>query len=266
MLSSIILKELRMQMRSQLYHVANMLYIILISCLIFGMVWVYSTARKTELQYAEKIFSVFFIVLTLSVGMICSAFAVNAISSEREKLTINLLKTTQLRHYHIFLGKLFSLIFHVLILLFASLPVIILIMPETDISIIKILLCYLVAFVSCVMFITIGLVWSSMFNTKVSAVYTYIIINIFYFGTLIIPSIITRIYKLNVSNNILLMVKSLNPFYVIVNIINNRLFLTDFISLPIWGIMSLIYLIISIAVIFVFILISNLFQKDAYLR
>lgn len=260
-----ILRELRMQMRSQLYHVTNALHILLISCLIFGMVWGYATAKKTEPQYALKILSLFFITLTLSINMICPAFTVGAISSEREKLTINLLRITQLKYYHIFFGKLFSAILHVLTLLFASVPIIILITPETDISMIRILMCYLIAFVSGVLFVSIGLICSSIFRTRISAISTYIIIAIFNFCTLIIPSIVTRIYKLNVGDNLLMAIKTLSPFFVVANIINDRLDLIDFIKLPIWGVMCAIYLLISIIVILMFILISKLFQRDVIL-
>ncbi len=262
MLKALILKELHTQTRTRLYHIVNILYIILISCLMFGMIWIYASSKKTEPQYALKIFSASFIILNLSVSMICPAFAINSISSEKEKSTINLLRTTQLKYYIVFLGKLFSGILHVLTLLFASVPIVILIVSETDMSIIKISLCYLIIFISSVMFITISLMCSSILKTRMSAVSTYIVIIIFNFCTLIIPSIITRIYKLNVSNKLITMIKALNPFYIIVNIINDKLILTSFIKLPAWVIISVIYLLISVLIIIMFLLIGKLFQRD----
>lgn len=265
LLISIIRKELREHTRCQFYYVTNALYIILTSCLIFGMVWWYTTAKKAEPQYTLKIFSTFFILLILSINMICPAFTVGAISMEREKLTINLLRTTQLKYYHIFFGKLFSTILHILTLLSASIPIIILVIPIINISITKILLCYLIAFVSGTIFVSIGLIFSSVFKTRMSAVSTYIIIGIFNFCTLIIPAIATKIYKLKVSDDLLMAIKTLSPFFVIINVINDKPVLMNFVKLPIWGIMSIIYLLILIIVILIFIFISKFFQKDVIL-
>ncbi|MGQ9609401.1 MAG: ABC transporter permease subunit [bacterium] len=259
-----IIKELRMLVRSYLYHATNILYIILISCLVFGMIWIYSTNKKTKPQYAEKVISTFFIILNLFVSMICPAYAINKISLEREKLTINLLRTTQLKYYHIFFGKLFSGILHILTLLFASLPIIILILPETNIST-KVSLCYLVVFISSLMFITISLLFSSILKTRMSAVFTYIVIGIFNFCTLIMPLIVTKIFNLNISNKLLIALKTLNPFYVIFNVINDRLILKDFINIPIWAVISINYFLISIVIILVFFMIARLFQKDIIL-
>jgi len=251
MLNPILIKELRIQMRSWKYYAVGTIYILTISGLVFGMIWEASTSKKTlDPEYGKRIFFAFFVVLTLAVCMICPAFTVGAISSEEELLSFDLVRITLLKPRHILSGKLAPVLIYALILLFASLPATLLIMPVSGTSLMEISLCYLIAFISATMFSLIGFMWSSIFRrTRIAAIVAYITTGVFAFGTMVVPTMLSRIFQVRISHILLSLCNALNPFYVIASKLEGAEKATELITNLIIS-----YLIISVIVTLVILL------------
>jgi len=135
MLNPLLAKELRMQARSKETYAVGGIFILVLSVLAFSLIWEASTGDRTlDAEYGKGMFRAFVVVLMLALFLISPALTVGAISSEREKLTFSQLRVTLLRPRQILVGKAAPSLVYILILLFASLPIAIMIVPLGGIS------------------------------------------------------------------------------------------------------------------------------------
>jgi len=240
------MKEIRLQTRGWETYAVGTIYILALSGLTFSLFWEVSTGdRVLDPAYGKEMFLAFAVVLILAICLICPAFTVGAISSERERLTFDQLRVTLLRPHQILIGKAGPPLVFILILLFASLPVACLIVPAGGISLIEAGSCYLIAFVSALMFSLNGLMCSSVYkNTRASTVMTYAVMGFFTFGTAVLPMIIRGVFKLKINRVLLDLCTALNPFNAAFNVLGRG---RDFqlAGLSSWTIAVLAYLIMS---------------------
>ncbi|MFC1714974.1 ABC transporter permease [Candidatus Poribacteria bacterium] len=247
MLNPLLIKELHMQTRGRETYAVGSIFILALSALAFSLIWESSTGDRTlDAEYGKGMFLAFVIVLMLGISLICPAFTVGAISSERERLTFNQLRVTLLRPHQILVGKAIPPLIYILILLFASLPIAVLIVPLGGISPSQMAYCYLIAFISALAFSLIGLMCSSIYNsTRASTVMAYAIIGLFTFGTAVLPLILTGVFRVSGNRALLDLFIALNPFRAAFSIFGKgKQF--QLIGLPSWGIAIVGYLIISV--------------------
>jgi len=256
MLNPLLVKEFREQARGWKYLTAGASCVLIISILAFGLIWNASTGKKAiNPEYGRNMFFIFIIALTTIMCTVCPAFTVGAISSERERLTHDLLRVTLLKPRHVITGKTVPALVYAMILLLASLPVIILIMPAGGASLIEIGYCYLTIFASVAAFSLTGLMWSSVFrSTRTSAAVTYTCIGFFIFGTMLAPAILDKVFHLETSHILLRACITLNPFLAAASSLGRTVVVSDLtpvqvFGLPVWTMTVLCYLVISVIAI-----------------
>ena len=234
-------------MRGRETYVVGSIFILALSALAFGLIWEASTGdRALDAEYGKVMFLAFVVVLMLATFLVCPAFSVGAISSERERLTFDQLRVTLLRPHQILVGKAAPPLIYILILLFASLPIAILIVPLGGISPAEAASCYLIAFISALAFSLIGLMCSSIYrSTRSSTVMAYAIICFFTFGTALVPMILTGIFRVNGNRISLDLLTSLNPFYAAFSVFGKGR-QPQLIGLSSWAIATISYLVISV--------------------
>jgi ABC-type transport system involved in multi-copper enzyme maturation permease subunit len=221
MLNPLLTKELRTLTRSGKMYAIGVIFIITLSALTFSLIWEASTAGRTlDPEYGKGMFLTFFVVLILAICLIFPAFTAGAISSERERMTFELLRVTLLKPHQYLVGKMGPVIIYILILLSASLPVAILMLPLGGISTAELAYCYLVTFISAMAFSLTGLMWSSVFrNTRASTAVTYAFAGFFIFGTGLVPMILKGAFQAKLNRVLLDLCTSLNPFYAAASIL-----------------------------------------------
>lgn len=210
-----------MQTRGREIYVVGGMFILVLSALVFGLIWEASTGDEAlNGEYGREMFTAFMVVLMLTIFLICPAFTVGAISLERERLTFDQLRVTLLKPRQILAGKVVPTLIYILILLFASLPIAILIVPLSGVSSAEMASCYLVIFVSALAFSLVGLMCSSIYkSTRASTVMAYAVTGFFTFGTALTPMILTSIFRVNVNRILLDLLISLNPFHALLSVL-----------------------------------------------
>jgi len=248
MLNPLLIKELRMQTRGWGTYAVGIIYLLALSALAFSLFWEASTGGRTlDPEYGGDMFLAFVIALILAVCLICPAFTVGAISSERERLTFDQLRVTLLKPHQILVGKAVPPLIYVLILMVASLPIASLIVPVGGISLAEVASCYLIAFISAMAFTLIGLMCSSVYrHTRASTVMTYSITGFFLFGTAMIPLIVGGTFRLAINRALLDLCIALNPFHAAMSILGKGKQL-QLGGLSSWDVAVIGYLIISAA-------------------
>jgi ABC-type transport system involved in multi-copper enzyme maturation permease subunit len=221
LLNPLLTKELRTIARSGKMYAIGVILIIALSALTFGLIWEASTTERTlDPEYGRGMFLSFVAVLTLAICLIFPAFTAGAISSERERRTFELLRVTLLKPHQYLVGKMGPVLIYILIILSASLPVAILMLPLGGISTAELIYCYMVTFIPAMAFSLIGLMWSSVFrNTRTSTGVTYAFAGFFIFGTGIVPMILKEAFRAKLNRTLLDLCVSLNPFYAAASIL-----------------------------------------------
>ncbi len=244
MVNPILSKEFHIQMRDRMLFSLAMVYVAIICSVVFGMFWFASTSNKPiDPQYGRDIFLIFFIVMNLAVYSISAGIGSKLISQERQKANFDLLKITLLKTRHIILGKILPLFAYIMMLMLLSLPLAIVIMPISGLSIAGVVLCYLIAFISAITFSIIGLMWSSLFrNVRTSTALTYISCGIIAFGTIIAPLALNQILKIKLPQISSKIISSLSPFISVFRIVTES---DSSFVLAEWELMVLGYLVIS---------------------
>src|SRR5262249_47532053 len=103
--------------------------------------------------------------------------AAGAITGEKERKTYEMLLASPLRPAAIVLGKLFASLAHLAILIFSSLPIVMLCLPLGGVSIYEVLAAYLGLVASIITFGMISVACSSFFQrTAASLVVSYLLI------------------------------------------------------------------------------------------
>ena len=247
MLNPLLIKELRIRTRGREIYAIGSVFVLVLSALVFSLLWEASTGESIpNADYGKKIFLAFIVALMLAISLICPAFTVGAISSERERLTFSQLRVTLLKPHQILVGKAAPTLIYILILLLASLPVAILIMPLGGVSPTETASCYLVVFISALAFSLVGLMCSAICkSTRASTVMAYIIIGLVIFGTAIVPMILTEIFQLSVNRSLLNLFMALNPFYAAFSVLGKGRHL-QMVGLSLWIIAIIGYLAISV--------------------
>ncbi|MEX0710533.1 MAG: ABC transporter permease subunit [Chloroflexota bacterium] len=132
------------------------------------------TGANASATIGQAIFTMLSVFQLLLVCFIAPAFTAGAISLEREKQTLDLLVTTPMRPGAIVIGKLFSALAFVVLLILAGIPVSALVLMYGGASVTDILQQQVVLFVSAIGFGVVGIFFSALVKrTQAATVLTY---------------------------------------------------------------------------------------------
>ena len=94
-------------------------------------------------QSAKQLVNLFFLGQYLLASLLAPSFAAGAITGEKERQSYEMLLASPLRPGAIVLGKLFASLCHLAILMFCSLPIVMLCLPLGGVSAYEVLAAYL---------------------------------------------------------------------------------------------------------------------------
>lgn len=126
---------------------------------------------------ARNLVDLFFVGQYVLASLMAPSFAAATITGEKERKTYEMLLASPLRPAAIVLGKMIASLSHLAVLIFASLPIVMLCLPLGGVSLYEVLAAYLGLIVSVIAFGAISVACSSYFNrTAASLVVSYLLI------------------------------------------------------------------------------------------
>ena len=126
---------------------------------------------------ARNLVDLFFLGQYLLASLMVPSFAAAAITGEKERKTYEMLLASPLRPAAIVLGKMVAALTHLAVLIFSSLPIVMLCLPLCGVSLWEVLAAYLGLIVSVITFGMISVACSGFFNrTAASLVVSYLLI------------------------------------------------------------------------------------------
>lgn len=172
----VVKKELRGRMRGRRAFVLLTSYLGLISLLI-GVIYLFLFLDSSSTQWnpefrqtvGKVIFSAVVLLELLMVTFIGPALTAGAITSEREKQTFDLLRTTLLPARTLVLGKLGSSLTYLLLLVFAAMPIEGLAFLLGGVGLGELLVSTLMLVVTALFFCTLGIFFSSFAKRTLTA-------------------------------------------------------------------------------------------------
>ncbi|MCA9247038.1 MAG: ABC transporter permease [Planctomycetales bacterium] len=150
--------------------------------LLGGVVFLAWPADKTldltrNPEDAKRLVNLFFLGQYLLASFMAPSFAAGTLTGEKERATYEMLLASPLRPGAIVFGKLLASLCHLAILIFCSLPIVMLCLPLGGVSLYEVLAAYLGLITSVALFGMISLAWSSYFQrTAASLVVSYLTI------------------------------------------------------------------------------------------
>jgi len=185
----IVAKEYRSRMRTWRSPLAMMIYILLIAGLGFA---IFSSITSSigsfgggSANYGQGLFMYLVIFQMILLTFITPALTSGAISSERERQTIDLLFVTRIRPFSIIWGKLLASMSFVVLLLLLSVPIFSLVFLFGGIEVDQVLYTFLVILVAAFTMGVIGIAFSTWFRRSLAAtVAAYVSAFVLLFGTL----------------------------------------------------------------------------------
>lgn len=198
----VVLKELRGRMRGGRTFILLTIYLILASAVV-ALVFIGFYASSNNVFLGADVRralgkTVFFSVAGMELVMICfiaPALTAGAISAERERQTYDLLRTTLLSARSLVLGKLFSSLSFLWLLLFTALPLLGLAYLFGGIAIEEVIIALLILFVSSIFFSAMGIFYSSFTRrTLAPTVLAYATTIIIVFGIPILIFMVLAFY------------------------------------------------------------------------
>ncbi|MGN6137146.1 MAG: ABC transporter permease [Aureliella sp.] len=141
----------------------------------------YPSGQRVDLTsdsaQALQLVDFFFLGQYIIASLMAPTFAAGAISGEKERKTYEMLLASPLHPWAIVIGKMVASLTHLVVLIVASLPIIMLALPLGGVSIYEVLAAYLWLMMSVILFGSIGLTCSAAFRrTASSLVVSYLVI------------------------------------------------------------------------------------------
>jgi len=171
-------RELVVNLRMTRAFVLLFLYLALLGLVVL-LAW--PQERQLDLttnpEASRRLVNLVFLGQYLLASLMAPSFAAGSITGEKERKSYEMLLASPLRPGAIVLGKLLASLCHLLLLIVASLPIVMLCLPLGGVSLYEVLAMYLGLVLSVVTFGMISLAASSYFRrTSASLVVTYLVI------------------------------------------------------------------------------------------
>lgn len=126
---------------------------------------------------STQLVDLFFLGQYILASLMAPSFAAGAISGEKERMTYEMLLASPIKPEAIVMGKLVAALTHLAILIFASLPIVMLCLPLGGVSLYEVLAAYLALITSVITFGMISVACGSFFSRTSSAlVVSYLLI------------------------------------------------------------------------------------------
>ena len=184
----IVAKEYRSRMRTWKSPLAMMIYILLIGGLgfaVFSLIANSNGGITGGSNYGQYLFSFLVGFQVTLLAFITPALTAGAISSERERQTLDLLFVTRIRPFSIIWGKLLSSISFILLLLLLSVPIFSLVFLFGGIELDQVVDAFLVTLVTALTFGVMGILFSTWLRRSlVATVVSYVAAFVLVVGTL----------------------------------------------------------------------------------
>ncbi len=185
----IVAKEYRSRMRTWRSPLAMMIYILLIAGLGFAIFYSITSSISGfgggSANYGQGLFMYLVIFQMILLTFITPALTSGAISSERERQTIDLLFVTRIRPFAIIWGKLLASMSFVVLLLLLSVPIFSLVFLFGGIELDQVVYTFIVILVAALTMGVIGIAFSTWFRRSLAAtVAAYVSAFVLLFGTL----------------------------------------------------------------------------------
>lgn len=170
--------ELLLNLRRKRAFLLLLLYQALLACVVY---FAWPQDQKLDLttnpEQARQLVDLFFLGQYVLASLMAPSFAAGAITGEKERQTYEMLLASPLRPAAIVLGKMIASLTHLAVLIFASLPIVMLCLPLGGVSPYEVLAAYLGLIVSVITFGMISIACSSYFKrTSASLVVSYLLI------------------------------------------------------------------------------------------
>ncbi|MFT5525199.1 MAG: ABC-type transport system involved in multi-copper enzyme maturation permease subunit [Pirellulaceae bacterium] len=172
-------RELLVNLRTPRSFILLLVY----QCLLAAVVY-FAWPQDTHLDLsgsdqgkARQLVDLFFIGQFVLASMMAPSFAAGAITGEKERKTYEMLLASPLRPFAIVLGKMIASLTHIAVLVFSSLPIVMLCLPLGGVSLYEVLAAYVGLIVAVITFGAISIACSSYFaRTAASLVVSYLLI------------------------------------------------------------------------------------------
>jgi ABC-type transport system involved in multi-copper enzyme maturation permease subunit len=171
-------RELLANLRMGKAFVLLLVYLALLGGVVY-LAW--PAGRKLDLtrdpESSKQLIQLFFLGQYLLASLMTPSFAAGAITGEKERKSYEMLLASPLRPAAIVIGKIVASLSHLAILIFCSLPIVVLCLPLGGVSVYEVLAVYLGLILSVMTYGMISLACSSYFQrTSASLVVSYLLI------------------------------------------------------------------------------------------
>lgn len=169
-------RELLVNLRKNSGFLLLLLYQALLAAVVY-FAWPQQARLQANAEAAKQLVNLFFLGQYVLASMMAPSFAAGTVTGEKERKTYEMLLASPLKPAAIVLGKLVASLSHLAILMFASLPIVMLCLPLGGVSIYEVLAAYLGLVLSVITFGMISVACSSYFQrTASSLVVSYLLI------------------------------------------------------------------------------------------
>lgn len=217
--------EFRLRMRSKKTPWIISLYLLVMAAIIFAYIYLQTqNMGYFDPNRSRELFIILSFIQFTMLSFVTPGLTSGAISGEREKQTLNILLTTNLSPTRIIIGKWFSTLSFMMLLIIATLPLYSIVFLYGGISPVQLAEVFGIYIVSMLAIGSVGVLMSTLIKrTGVATVLTYGIIIAYTVITLLIPQMIqSYYYSINRSNpqqlDWLGYFYSVNPFYALMNV------------------------------------------------
>ncbi len=172
-------RELLVNLRMPRAFVLLLLYQVSLAAVVY-LAWPQDNIRLDLTDRSgstSQLVDLFFLGQYILASLMAPSFAAGAISGEKERMTYEMLLASPIRPESIVMGKLVAALTHLAILIFASLPIVMLCLPLGGVSLYEVLAAYLALIASVITFGMISVACGSFFSrTSSSLVVSYLLI------------------------------------------------------------------------------------------
>jgi len=170
-------RELLVNLRMTRAFVLLLAYVALLGVVVY-VAWPRQVRLDlTDSEEARKLVNLFFLGQYVLLSLMAPSFAAGTISGEKERRTYEMLLASPMRPGAIVVGKLLASLSHLCVLVFCSLPIVMLCLPLGGVSLWEVLATYFAMAASVITFGMISLASSSYFSRSVAAeVVSYLLI------------------------------------------------------------------------------------------
>lgn len=256
-------KEIKLRFRSLKSFTGILFYLIAMCIFVFGFIMLTTSFTGTGYFRPDESFFMFSMLTFIQLGLILfitPGLTAGAISSEREKQTLNILLTTSQTSFQIITGKLTSSIAFLLLLVIAGLPIYSLVFLFGGVSPGQLGIIFLFYFLTMIAIAGIGIMFSTIIRkTIVAMIATY--------GTMIFLTAVTGFIFLVITRMNMMATgaptaspvghffASINPVVLMLTLISqgSDSFITQStqIEFPIWAGYTIFYASLTILTIFI---------------